>query len=91
MKHAIILLKTRTINFHLYEAFGCVLILEQDEASCMIVSSPSIPNSKRHGYRQASLVEAANFANALLEGHEVSMDAIQRFAWDDQTRQYLAF
>ena len=91
MKHAIILLKTRTINFHLSESFGCALILEQDETACTVVSSQSIPISKRHGNRHDSLVEASNSANVLLENYEVPKDAIQRLAWDDRTRQYRTF
>ena len=92
MKFALILLKTRTINFHLSEAFGCIVILDQtDQAIRVVGGSEEIPLSARHGYRGDALSEAYNSGVKTALAHGVPHDAIQRLAWDDSTGQYVPF
>jgi ABC-type amino acid transport substrate-binding protein len=88
MKFGLVLLKTRTINFHLSEAFGSVLILEQDDISCNFILSQPIPPSLRHGTRHDALAEAYNAALSVMKENGISQDAIQRLVWDDKSQQY---
>ena len=77
VKFRLVLLKTRTINFHVYETFGCALILEQDDVSSHCIFSQPLNASKQHGYRHYALVETYNVALSLMRDHCVALNAIQ--------------
>ena len=88
MKFGLMLLKTQTVNFHLSQAFGSILILDQNETTCECILSQSIPPSLRHGNRHDALTEAYNAGLMVMKENGVSLDAIQRLVWDEKWQQY---